>query len=35
MWQKFHVVTPFAFWDMGFWDAWNVCLQTYTNNGIH
>ena len=28
---KFHIKTPFTFWDMRTWDRWNVCLQTLRN----
>ena len=31
---KFHIKTPFTFWDMRTWDMWKVCLQTLRNNGI-
>ena len=32
--QKFHIKTPFTFWDMRMWDMQKVCLQTFRNNGI-
>ena len=31
---RFHIKTPFTFWDMCTWDMWKVCLQTFTNNRI-
>ena len=31
---RFHIKTPFTFWDMRTWDMWKVCLQTYRNNQI-
>ena len=33
IWRRFHIKTPFMFWDMRTWDMWNVCLQTLRNNG--
>ena len=31
---RFHIKTPFTFWDMRTWDMWKVCLQTFRNNRI-
>ena len=31
---KFHIKTPFSFWDMRTWDTRTVCLQTFRNNRI-
>ena len=28
---KFHIKTPFTFWDMRTWDMWKVSLQTFRN----
>ena len=28
---RFHIKTPFTFWDMCTWDMWKVCLQTFRN----
>ena len=30
--RRFHVKTPFMFWDLRTWDMWKVCLQTFRNN---
>ena len=32
--RRFHIITPFVFWDTRTRDMWNVCLQTYGNNRI-
>ena len=24
--RRFHIITPFIFWDIRTWDIWNVCL---------
>ena len=29
---RFHIKTPFTFWDMRTWNMWKVCLQTFRNN---
>ena len=31
---RFHIKTPFTFWDMRTWDMWKVCLQTFRYNRI-
>ena len=31
---RFHIKTPFTFWDIRTWDEWKVCLQTFRNNRI-
>ena len=31
---RFHIKTPFIFWDMRTWGMWKVCLQTFTNSRI-
>ena len=32
--RRFHINTPFTFWDMRTWDVWKVYLQTFRNNRI-
>ena len=32
--QRLHIKTPFRVRDMGSWDMWKVCLQTWRNNRI-
>ena len=32
--SKFHIETPFTFWDMRTRNMWKVCLQTFRNNRI-
>ena len=32
--QRFHIITPFTFWDMRMWKMQNACLQTCRNNRI-
>ena len=32
--RRFHIITPFTFWDMRGWHMWNVYLQTFRNNRI-
>ena len=34
MCRKFHIKTPFTFWEIRTWDMWKVCLQTFRNNRI-
>ena len=29
---KFHIKTPFVFWDMRMWGMWKVCLQAFRKN---
>ena len=31
---RFHIKTPFTFWDIRKWDMWKVCLRTFRNNRI-
>ena len=31
---RFHIKTPFTFWNMCSWDMWKVCLQILRNNRI-
>ena len=31
---RFHIRTPFTFWDLCTWNMWKVCLQTFRNNRI-
>ena len=30
---RFHIKTPFTFWEMRLRDMWKVCSQTFRNNG--
>ena len=32
--RRFHIETPFTFWDRRTWYMWKVCLQTFRNNII-
>ena len=32
--RRFHIKTPFTFWDMRTWNMWKVSLQTFINNRI-
>ena len=32
--RRFHIKTPFTFWDICTWDILKVCLQTFRNNRI-
>ena len=32
--RRFHIKTPFTFWDMRTWDMWKVCLQTFKTDRI-
>ena len=29
---RFHIKTPFTFWDMHTWGMWKICLQILQNN---
>ena len=31
---RFHIKSPFTFWDMHMWNMWKVCLQTFSKNRI-
>ena len=31
---RFHIKTPFTFWDMRTCDMWKICLQTFRNNSF-
>ena len=31
---RFHIKTPFTFWDMRTWGVWKVCLQTFINKKL-
>ena len=32
--RRFHIKTPFTFWDMRAWDMLKICLQIFRNNRI-
>ena len=32
---RFHIKTPFSFWDMRTRDMWKICLQTFRKNRIY
>ena len=34
MYWRFHIKTPFTFWDTHTLEMWKVCLQTFRNNRI-